>query len=103
MGKPIKISADDRTKYHRRIPVCLVDAHPQYPGEEEANAYLIAAAPETAAERDKLKDINKELLEALEEVIVYQNWEREYKEPHPIYFDAWDKAHKAIAKAKGES
>jgi len=34
----------------------------------EANARLIAAAPETAEERDRLKEINKELLEALEYV-----------------------------------
>jgi hypothetical protein len=31
----------------------------------EANARLIAAAPETAAERDRLKALNAELLEAL--------------------------------------
>lgn len=35
--------------------------------ECEANARLIAAAPETAAERDRLKEINKDLLEALKE------------------------------------
>lgn len=34
-------------------------------GNDEANARLIAAAPETAAERDSLKAINAELLEAL--------------------------------------
>lgn len=33
--------------------------------EMEANASLIAAAPETAAERDRLKAINAEMLEAL--------------------------------------
>ena len=31
-----------------------------------ANARLIAAAPETAAERDRLREINAELLEALQ-------------------------------------
>ncbi len=35
----------------------------------EANARLIAAAPETAAERDKLKAVNAELLTALQAVI----------------------------------
>lgn len=35
----------------------------------EANASLIAAAPETAAERDKLKEINAQLLEALKSVV----------------------------------
>ena len=32
----------------------------------EANARLIAAAPETAAERDRLKAVNRELLSALQ-------------------------------------
>ena len=32
------------------------------------NSHLIAAAPETAAERDRLKEINAELLAALEEI-----------------------------------
>lgn len=32
--------------------------------EGRANASLIASAPETAAERDRLKEINAELLEA---------------------------------------
>tara|TARA_R100001530_G_scaffold135198_1_gene111827 strand:+ start:1801 stop:2127 length:327 start_codon:yes stop_codon:yes gene_type:complete len=36
------------------------------PEEVEANCDLIAAAPETAAERDRLKAINAELLNALE-------------------------------------
>jgi len=34
----------------------------------EANARLIASAPETAAERDRLKEINAELLEALKKM-----------------------------------
>lgn len=35
-------------------------------GERQiANARLIAAAPETAAERDRLREINQELIEAL--------------------------------------
>ena len=39
-------------------------------GEESAaNARLIAAAPETAAERDRLKEINAELLDALTEIV----------------------------------
>ena len=33
--------------------------------EDTANARLIAAAPDTAAERDRLKAINQELVEAL--------------------------------------
>ena len=38
-----------------------------------ANARLIAAAPETAAERDRLKEINADLLEALEFFIDDEN------------------------------
>lgn len=37
--------------------------------EELVNARLIAAAPETAAERDRLKSINDDLLAALETVL----------------------------------
>lgn len=37
--------------------------------KQEANARLIAAAPETAAERDRLKEINAELLAAAQWVI----------------------------------
>ena len=35
------------------------------PDEGKANARLIAAAPETAAERDRLRKVNAELLKAL--------------------------------------
>lgn len=42
-------------------------ASPCVPRDQaESNVHLIAAAPETAAERDRLKAINAELLEALE-------------------------------------
>jgi hypothetical protein len=68
------------------------------------NSRLIAAAPETAAERDKLKAINSELLEALKEIderltaCLYGN----------IYtYEAYDSYYQsvvrdAIAKATGE-
>ena len=46
----------------------------------KANARLIAAAPETAAERDKLKAINAELLDALKGVV--ENFEDLYS-GHP--------------------
>lgn len=49
---------------HIDIGPCMIWA-PVGNAEQEANARLIAAAPETAAERDKLKEINKELLDAL--------------------------------------
>jgi hypothetical protein len=41
-----KIVADDGTKYHRIITICEVNEHQQRPGESDANAKLIAAAPE---------------------------------------------------------
>lgn len=34
-------------------------------GASEANARLVAAAPETAAERDRLREVNAEMLKAL--------------------------------------
>mgnify|MGYP001612566934 FL=1 len=37
-------------------------------GTAAANARLIAAAPETAAERDRLKAVNADLMEALENI-----------------------------------
>ncbi len=51
----------------RRVAECYRPAiSGEYDGGEcEANARLIAAAPETAAERDRLREINKDLLEAL--------------------------------------
>lgn len=47
--------------------------------DEEADYWgsLIAAAPETAAERDKLKEQRDELLEALEKIA-------EYPSPHEV-------------------
>ena len=72
----------------------------------EANARLIAAAPETAAERDRLREINAELVEALE---AHRAWS--YAEEHNLgTFEAKSVlcAHAnsltlaALAKAKGE-
>ena len=42
--------------------IATLSDHPN----QAANARLIAAAPETAAERDQLRDINADLLAALE-------------------------------------
>ncbi|CAL8974569.1 hypothetical protein RHODGE_RHODGE_03289 [Rhodoplanes serenus] len=44
-------------------------------GEQRANARLIAAAPETAAERDRLREVNAELVEALR--FYSDEWERD--------------------------
>jgi len=60
----------------------------------EEDALLIAAAPETAIERDQLKAINAELVYALEE----------YQLANPIHNDSeaelYDLAKAAIAKSK---
>lgn len=42
---------------------------PSFKAEDQANARLIAAAPETAAERDLLKKVNAELLAALNLIV----------------------------------
>jgi len=63
------------------------------------NARLIAAAPETAAERDRLKAQNAELLEALEDVIRWNDISLLDHEWPAIV----DGARKAILKAKGET
>lgn len=60
----------------------------------EADAHLIAAAPETAAERDRLKEVNAELLEALKTFPGFTD--------DVTIGDAWlEKAWAATAKAEG--
>lgn len=50
--------------------------HPKYE-EAVANARLIAAAPETAAERDRLKEINAKMAELLTRLSSYDDvWSR---------------------------
>lgn len=62
---------------------------------EIADAELIAAAPETAAERDRLKAINAALLAALEETL--------YAHAGCDYNGCWcDQARAAIRRARGE-
>lgn len=66
-----------------------------------ANARLIAAAPETAAERDRLKEINAELLEAL---LLCRQWgvtEAETTGGLNWALDVVPKIEAAIAKATG--
>ena len=66
-----------------------------------ANAALIAAAPETAAERDRLKEINKELLEALKTMV------DTFNPDHQCIYDfgraKFNAASAAIAKAEGKT
>ncbi len=76
----------------------------------EANARLIAAAPETAAERDRLREINAELLAALSPLL--EGWQA-FKDSHGNQTDAyyklakgqhaaWEKVAFICAKAKGQ-
>jgi hypothetical protein len=55
---------DNDTEGLRQIADCSVSEHIPFT-EQQANARLIAAAPETAAERDRLKVVNAELLAVL--------------------------------------
>lgn len=72
--------------------------------EEQANARLIAAAPETAEERDRLKETNAELLEALKDSDSSNCWM--CKRLNPQHKDCTsceehDARLKAIAQAEG--
>ena len=49
--------------------ICTGSTFSRLSDEQHANAHMIAAAPETAAERDRLKEINAELLEALQTIL----------------------------------
>jgi hypothetical protein len=83
---------------------------PDKQAEREANARLIAAAPETAAERDRLKALNAELLEVLR-LTADQALRCEIPEGYGPEFrsEEWDagydaaisSARAAISKAKG--
>ena len=56
-------------RFIARCPERVAGFEPTEEDERQANARLIAAAPETAAERDRLKAINAELLGQLEEAV----------------------------------
>ena len=73
--------------------------------EWEANAHLIAAAPETAAERDRLKEANADLLAALEVAYELMAKVEESAVEHTLYdgrpVEEWcNQANAAIAKSK---
>jgi hypothetical protein len=85
--------------------------------ENDANARLIAAAPETAAERDRLREVNAELLAALKRIDEW--WTRSAPggpddnrlclttgfnvSLHPELVGIWRQARAAISKAEGKS
>lgn len=92
---------DDRTNIGAGFSIISTTAHysccgvAHYVGE--ADAILIAAAPETSAERDQLKEINAELLAALvamKELVVGSGLNGSSQQVA--------KARAAIAKATGE-
>ena len=66
----------------------------------EANARLIAAAPDTAAERDRLKEVNAELLSALKHLLAFVEAHTEAGEVIPPYTVEHVRARAAIAKAE---
>ena len=66
-----------------------------------ANARLIAAAPETAAERDRLREINAELLAALKELSDGM-WAGDGISNPAVPGHQVAKARAAIARAEGE-
>mgnify|MGYP001586862317 FL=1 len=67
--------------------------------EKEANACLFAAAPETAAERDRLKAINAELLSV---AMGAQGYLRSLPASHRPDDKWFEPLSAAIAKARGE-
>jgi hypothetical protein len=65
------------------------------------HARLIAAAPETAAERDRLKEVNAELLAALKDAVDLTDNLYSHMTPEELSLvDVW---RAAIAKAEGKS
>ena len=65
---PWTIQGSSINNVERRENICQwhVDIDKQ-PADHQANARLIAACPETAAERDQLREVNAELLYELEQ------------------------------------
>ena len=53
----------DGKRYHAVVVAEIMETGTA--GEADANAHLIAAAPKTAAERDRLREVNAELVKAL--------------------------------------
>ena len=78
--------AEVRDKYGRRIAV-TIGYYPMRTRTEDANAWLIAAAPESHASNVELAEIVREMCRAL-------------RIPEPV--EALARSDAAIAKAKGE-
>ena len=94
-------------KRDQKIHACV---YVDYPGNGEieaellANAHLMAAAPEMATERDNLKEINADLLEALELIGHIKDNPNGLDDPLSFRIaEWWPKLCDAIAKARGDS
>jgi hypothetical protein len=94
--------------------VCAISGTAATVPEAAANAALIAAAPETAAERDRLLEVNKELLAALKDLLTFDLVERSALRSKPLgapnstmrigqekLIALEDRARAAIARAEG--
>lgn len=68
----------------------------------DANARLIATAPETAAERDRLKEVNAELLKALRSLAFFSGSFGDEDDRERLN-DMMAVARAAIAKAEGRT
>jgi hypothetical protein len=111
-ARPTKVRGFDILAGYVKIVASAHLGHDLYKdqAEREANARLIAAAPETAAERDRLKEVNAELLEVLR-LTADQALRCEIPEGYGPEFrsEEWDagydaaisSARAAISKAKG--
>jgi len=89
----VPITAKDRDRY---VPVANVPVYYADRPEREANARLIASAPELKEQRD-------ELLEALEALLLQALQSELNSASHEYGSEAIDNARAAIAKAKGET
>ena len=101
-GIVFAIAGGDESRFRSRallkMTTSVNDTEEQI-AEQNANARLIAAAPETAAERDRLKEVNAELLE-----VVRVCREREYNPFEPDNQSALYHRLEALeARAKGET
>jgi hypothetical protein len=90
--------------------ICTVDCQTPFKRGEgwksecdvrEANARLIAAAPETAAERDRLKVVNAELLDALKRLLEFVVAHTDPTVATPQFTAEYERSRAAIAKAEG--
>ena len=96
--RPIGAAVDDirdRDHYAQVIAVVRGDRHGR--GSQKDHAALIAAAPEAAAERDRLREVNKALFGALDAVRPYFEEAHDPDHLHCIQMRA------ALAKAKEDT